>query len=268
MKWYVFFMVSICALAVYGQNTLPVSAMSQGMLTYASKGSVGLFSNQAGLHDVRGLSIEASALQRYFTDGVTELHAGVATRLGEHNGGGVYLRRFGDDVFSEQTIGIAMGRKLFDGFALGVGIETYQLSIENYGSDQAFNAQLGFQAQLSKRVRVGSHFFLPLGEAAQWTNSNQSVFNFDIAVAADERIEIKAGARKVNDVNLGLKAGLSWRPTDAIVIHTGVLSHPAHYSFGGGLQILQSLDVIAMGMYQPDLGWSSGVQLIYQQKRN
>lgn len=266
MKWLALLLCLFVG-SLSAQNTLPVESMSQATLTYATAGHQALFSNQAGLHDVRGLSVQASALQRYFTDGIMELHAGAAMKLGEYTGGGVYFRRFGDDIFSEQTIGLAIGRKLFDGFALGIGLETYQLAIENYGNDQAFNTQIGFQADISKRIKIGSHFFLPLGEAAQWSNSNQSVFNFDVSVLADDQIEIKAGVRKVNDVNLGIKAGLSWRPTDFIVIHTGVLSHPAQYSFGGGLRVASNIDIVAMGMYQPNLGWSSGVQLNYLSKR-
>lgn len=246
-----------------GQNIQPTRVMSQAYTTYTQDGIAGLYSNQAGLHRLSGTSVEASAMQRYFSEGVLELHLGAAIPLSEYTGAGIYVKRFGDDIFSEQSVGLAMGRKLFENFSMGIGLEVYQLNIENYGNELQFNTQLGFQAELSKTVTLGTHIFIPLEKQEVLTYSNQAIFNFDLAVQADKHLQLKGGVRKLTDQDLGIKAGLSYLPLEKLIIHVGVLTHPSHYSFGIGLDIFKHIELLASGIYQPDLGWSSGINLAY-----
>ncbi len=248
---------------VTGQHIQPAHVVSQAYTTYTNHGIDGLFSNQAGLHSMTGLSAEVSALQRYFSEGVLELHVGVAAPLGTYTGGGLYVRRFGDDVFSETSLGLAIGRKLFQAFSLGIALEAYQLSIENYGSDWQFNSQIGFQADVGKQVAIGSHLYLPLQSPENLSFSNQAVFNIDVAVQAEKHLKLKAGARKINDENLGLKFSVMYEPMNILEIHAGFLSYPSHYTFGAGITIFDDVQFFAAGLYQSDLGWSSGINLRY-----
>ena len=268
MKMY-FYTLFVTCLSFLGQaqNIQPARVMSQAYTTYADQGIAGLFSNQAGLHDLAGVSIEASALQRYFSQGVLELHLGAAIPLSDYTGAGVYVKRFGDDIFSEQSVGLAMGRQLFESFSMGIGLEVYQLNIENYGNELQFNTQIGFQADITKAVTIGTHIFLPLEKQDILSYSNQSIFNFDIAVQADEHLNIKGGVRKINEQDLGFKAALSYRPIDKFIIHTGVLTYPAHYTIGAGLELFKNLEFLATGIYQNNLGWSSGINLSYVPKK-
>jgi hypothetical protein len=249
------------------QNIQPAKVVSQGFATYADRGVVGLFSNQAGLHAVQKTAVSASVIQRYFNEGVLELHLGGAFSLGQYTGGGIYVRRFGDDVFSEQTAGLAIGRRLFENFALGIALETYQLSIENYGNEVQFNSQLGFQADISKTVHIASHLFLPLQQEELLTYSNQAIINIDVAVEAEEHITLKGGLRKITDQDFGVKAAINYRPADKIEIHVGILSYPAHYTFGAGMDIFKDFQALVMGFYQQDLGWSSGINLSYAPRK-
>lgn len=251
----------------FGQNIQTVRTMSQSYTTYAETDISALTSNQAGLHDLQGLSVEASALQRYFSEGVLELNLGVALPLGEYTGGGIFVRRFGDDIFSEQSFGLAIGRKLFESFSMGIALETYQISIENYGSNLQFNTQIGFQAEISKAIRIGTHIFLPLSEVENLSYSNQSVFNFDVEVQAEKHLKVKAGFRKLNDHDIGIKASLTYEPLDKLEIHTGVLTFPTQYSFGAGIELFQGIQFLGAGLYQPDLGWSSGINIRYVPKK-
>ncbi len=251
----------------WSQNIQPARVLSQAYSTYADQGLDGLFSNQAGLHTIDRTSIAASALQRYFSEGLLELHLGAAFSLGEYTGGGLYLRRFGDDIFSEQTAGLAVGRQLFEHFALGIALEVYQLNIENYGNEIQFNSQIGFQADISKVVRISSHLFLPLQQEDVLTYSNQAVINLDVAVQAENHIVIKGGLRKVTDHDFGIKAALIYNPVDKVEINAGVLTSPTHYTFGIGLEIFDDVQIMATGFYQPDLGWSSGLNLRYAPKK-
>ena len=255
------------ALVHNAQNIQPATVMSQAYATYADRGLTGLFSNQAGLHTIKKASFSGSAVQRYFSEGILELHLGGAFALGEHTGGGVYLRRFGDDIYAEQTAGLAVGRRLFENFSLGVALEVYQLSIENYGNDVQFNSQIGFQADVSKNVRISSHIFLPLQQEEILTYSNQAIINFDISVEAEKHITLKGGLRKITDQDFGIKAAINYRPGDKFVINAGVLSYPAYYTFGAGLDIFKDFQAMVIGFYQQDLGWSSGINLSYAPKR-
>jgi len=241
--------------------------VSQAYAAYADKGIAGLFSNQAGLHAISGVSIEASALQRYFSEGILEMNVGAALPLGTYTAGGIFVRRFGDDIFSEQSFGLALSRQLFESISLGIALEAYQISIENYGNNWQFNTQIGFQADLTKSIRIGTHLFLPLEEPDQLSFSNQALLNIDVSVVAEKHLTVKAGVRKLNDEDLGVKVALIYEPVEKFEIQTGVLTFPSQYSFGAGVDIFNNMQLFATGLFQSDLGWSSGLSLRYVPKQ-
>ena len=263
MKRFVVFVFTAVTLALQAQNIQPARVLSQAYNSYTEQGLDGLFSNQAGLHTVTRTSVSASAVQRYFSEGISELHLGGAFSLGQYTGGGVYLRRFGDDIFSEQSAGIGIGRRLFENFALGIALEVYQLNIENYANEFQFNSQIGLQTDISKTVRISTHIFLPLQEEEKLTYSNQAIINFDISVQADKHLVLKGGVRKITDQDFGAKAAINYFPGKKIEIHAGALTFPAHYTFGAGIEFIENIQVMATGLYQPELGWSSGINLKY-----
>ena len=261
--WFFLLFLINLSLPLRGQYIQPARVMSQAYNSYTEQGLDGLFSNQAGLHTINQPAVSASAVQRYFSEGVTELHLGGAFSLGEYTGGGVYLRRFGDDIFSEQSAGFGIGRRLFENFALGIALEVYQLNIENYANEFQFNSQLGFQATISKSLRISSHLFLPLQSEEQLTYSNQAAFNFDVSVQADKHLVIKGGIRKITDQDFGAKVAINYYPGERFEIHAGALTFPAMYTFGAGIELIEHIQVMLTGFYQPELGWSSGLNLRY-----
>lgn len=264
MKPYCLIFLILAPLSVINaQNILPARVVSQAAAVYADRGPDALFTNQAGLGYNDELSVNASAIQRYFSEGILELHLGTAFSIDDYMGAGVYARRFGDDIYSETSAGLAVGRQLFDNFSLGIGLEVYQLRIENYGNQVQFNSQVGFQADITKNVRLGSHLFLPLHEEEELSWSNQAVINLDLAVDIDDHLILKSGIRKITDLDIGVKVALNYTPIDVLEINIGMLTLPVQYTGGCGIRLFEDIQAFIMGQYQQDLGWSSGLNLCY-----
>lgn len=250
---------------IEAQQILPAESLAKAYTGYTDKGRAGLFNNQAALSYLDGWSAEVSAIRRYFSDGLNEFHVGVAFSPGRHTGAGIYVKRFGDDVYSEQSLGIAMGRRLTEFLSLGVALEGYQLNIAGYGETFQLNAQIGLMAEVTPSVMLSSHLYLPLEQVDQLSYANQTVFNLDVSVEADKHINLKGGIRKLLDQDIGFKFALDYRPVPRFSLHAGVLTNPSMLTFGAGLEIIEQFTIMPTGAYQTHLGWISGINLIYAQ---
>ncbi|WP_051017657.1 hypothetical protein [Pontibacter sp. BAB1700] len=60
---------------------------------------------------------------------------------------GVSMSRFGDELFSQQHVGIGIGHKLGQ-FSLGGKIDLWQVTVEGYGSRKAVALSVGGQAEI------------------------------------------------------------------------------------------------------------------------
>ena len=246
------------------QNLVPVIFLGMSECGYNETGVRSLMSNPAGLCELSGLSSLLSSNQRYFSDGILELMISTGIPIGKYTGGEVHFKRYGDEIFAEQSIGISIGKRLFDRLALGIGMDYYQLSIEGYGSSSGLNVQLGVQARISKEMDVSSFLFLPLQKEEEISSSNIAVMHLDIRVRAAQYVNLHAGIKKDSDHKPGIKFGLEYMPVEKLSLQTGIITTPVHYCFGAGFELFHKFNIHVSSVLQPDLGWSAGLGIIFE----
>ncbi len=152
---------------------------------------------------------------------------------------GLSVSRFGDNVYSEQRIGLGYGHQIKN-VSLGAKVNYVQVSIQDLGSKGTLVFEFGGVAQLSKEVMFGANIY----------NFNQGVFN--TALGEEEKLPVimKAGisyrplkvlminaeTEKSIDLPAMLKVGLEYEIVPKIYVRTGIQTQPTTNYFGIGFQ--------------------------------
>ncbi len=128
---------------------------------------------------------------------------------------GLSLSRFGDELYSQQHVGLGVSHKLGQ-FSLGAKAEVWQVSVEGYGSRKAVTLSVGGQAEVIPDIYFGAYAY----------NLNQA----KLAAFEDERLPTV------------MKAGLSYRPYQKLLLAIETEKHidfPADFKAGLEYQLLQ-----------------------------
>ncbi|UOQ67150.1 hypothetical protein [Hymenobacter volaticus] len=197
----ILFLLSITA---YGQGSGPgirgarAAGLANASVTLSDVWAVG--NNAAGLGQLNKPVVGVYAENRYLLSALNTVAVAAAMPLGAvenekaRNGVvGVEVQRFGGKLYSEQRVGAGYGYR--GGLvSIGARVDMLQLSIEGLGSKQAVAVSLGGQAELvPKRLVFGAYLY----------NLNQA----KLAEYQQERVPTL------------LKAGLSYRPTDKVLLN-------------------------------------------------
>jgi hypothetical protein len=104
---------------------------------------------------------------------------------------GLSMSRFGDELFSQQHIGLGIGHKLGQ-FSIGAKADVWQVAAEGYGSRKAVALSVGGQAEIVPGLYFGANAY----------NVNQA----KLAAFDDERLPTI------------MKAGLGYRPYQKLLL--------------------------------------------------
>ena len=194
----------LLSITTYGQGNGPgtrgarAAGLANASVTLSDVWAVG--NNVAGLGQLSKPTVGVYAENRYLLSALNTVAVAAAMPLGAvenekaKNGVvGVEVQRFGGKLYSEQRVGAGYGYR--SGLvSIGARVDMLQLSIEGLGSKQAVAVSLGGQAELvPKRLVFGAY-----------------LYNLNQAKLADYQQE------RVPTV---LKAGLSYRPTDKVLVN-------------------------------------------------
>lgn len=174
-----------------------------------------LHNNVAGIGSLQQAQLGVYAENRF---GMRELNtvallaAFPTTKYGAY---GVSFSRFGDELYSQQHLGIGVGHKLGQ-FSLGAKLDVWQIAVEGYGSQKAAALSVGGQAEIIPDLYFG----------ACASNVNQA----KLAAFEDERLPTT------------MKAGLSYRPYRKLLVAAETeknIDHDASFKAGIEYQALE-----------------------------
>lgn len=200
------------------------AALGNASATLSDVWAVG--NNIAGLGQVSQTSVGFYAENRYLSSAFNTVALVAAIPLGpittkkppSRGVMGFEAQRFGNNLYAEQRLGIGYG---YRGGQISVGgrVDVLQVSIQGLGSRRVVAASLGGQAELiPNRLVFGGYLY----------NLNQA----RLAAYEDERVPTV------------LKAGLSYRPTDKLMLNVEAekdVEQDADFKAGIEYQLLEAL---------------------------
>jgi len=256
----------ICSFTAYSQFNFGASNASSAAVGNAATTHQTVFSaidNQAGLADLQSLSVGITTKNSYLIEGLYSLSAavGLPTKSGTF-GAGLQYRGF--EGYTELKANLAYGKKLLENLSIGASINTYQLSIANYGNTTVVNAQIGLQATLGKGFLLGVSINNPIKTSL--TEDGQSVLPTIISAGLRYQASKKAtvfveGEKNLTDAAI-FKAGLQYEIATNFELMVGATSGVDAFTAGIGWQIAP-LQIVFAGNYHTILGFSPTLSLSF-----
>ena len=145
--------------------------------------------------------------------------------------GGVGFYRFGNQLYSEQKMNIALGHRI-QMISLGAGLNLIQHHIEGLGSWNYWALEFGGVAQLTDNFFIGTHIFnikvdplLPI------------IMKMGISYRPIKSLMINLESEKSLQASARIRSGIEYQIIHPVILRTGFATNPFSHSFGMGLRI-------------------------------
>ncbi|MDE0472402.1 MAG: hypothetical protein OXH57_10715 [Ekhidna sp.] len=208
------------------------SAMGGASLTLADEYS--LFNNIGALGRLDHHSIFAGYQNRY---GVTEFQTIAGGAVYRHRLGnvGVGYYKFGDDLFSEQRIHLAIGNQL-QMVSLGIGVDVIQYTIESIGTKRAMVIEFGGLAEVTPQLFFGAHI-LNITQTeldSELEEPLPTVMKAGFSYRPSDELILGVEVERDLDFDEIIKAGVEYMIIKDVFLRTGISTRPLIAAFGIG----------------------------------
>jgi hypothetical protein len=178
---------------------------------------------------------------------------------------GISFRYFGFSLYSEMNAGIAYGMRLTKRFSTGIQVDYRRLHIaDGFKDNSVFSCEIGLQYRATDHLWIGLHVAnpVPVKLSAVTNERLPALMRFGVSWRITAGLQSDLEVEKDLVHKPVLKAGLEYRPAKKLVIRIGLLTNPATFTFGAGLD-LGNLQFDIASSYHFVLGYSPQASLTY-----
>lgn len=233
----IFFLLWLVCVAGFSQNgKYPMGARQSAMggASVALTDQWALFNNVGALGWLTEDYVFSSYQNRFGLSELSVVGAGYVQRFNKTTAGvGAY--KFGDDLFSEQRLHVAVAHQL-DMVSLGVSVDYLQYNISTVGTRGVMVVEFGGLANITKQLSVGAHVFnVNQARLVEGTEERvPTVMKAGIAYRPIDDLTINLETEKDLDFTEVFKAGLEYRIVEKVYLRTGFRTAPFNGAFGVG----------------------------------
>jgi len=244
-----------CLGQLYYNPTSGAKSNAMGGANVTNEGIDAIFNNPAGLAGIEKLSFIASSEMRFLQNDVVAFGAGVTIPTKGFGNFGLSVSNLGLAEYKEQKIGLSYARPLSDKLDLGAQIDLLNTSIENFGSKTLFTFELGVQADLGSKFKIGAHLFSP-AKISLLEEDND--INTSLSIGAEynpsKKISIILHIQKWLQNPMSAKLGVDYKLIDNVSIRFGFSTNPDTYGIGIAYGINDSFSIDGGYNIHPILG--------------
>lgn len=251
--------------AIHDPTTIGARSISMGNISVVGTDFHSLYHNQAAMAYYGKSSVGLDYDQGFFADknlSTKSVGAIINTGIGSL---GVQMKYFGFQLYNEQKVGLAYGRKLGKYLAIGVQLDYFRTYIgQDYGNAQALSFEIGFYSKLSEKLELGAHILNPIGMTIgnEFKESLPIGFKFGLLYHIDENLLIACEVEKTLTEKAIYKFGLEYLISNYFSVRTGLSTQPTLFSFGMGLN-LQKWHLDVGTAYHQNLGFTPRISLYF-----
>ncbi len=260
-----YFLVLFPPACLAGGEPFPIGARSWGLgnasVTLTDKWSV--FNNVGGLSGVKQRSVMSSFSSYYNVPGLQVLALGAVYPL-RHLHVGLSIQRFGDELYNEHLVGVALGHRIGN-VSLGAKINYVQIAVRDLGSRSTVTLELGGVVQLLPELSFGVHLYNPTqARLADYQDERvPTTMKAGLSYRPSKTLLLTAEVEKDVDFPAAFKVGVEYEIVKKLYLRTGISSKPLVNHFGVGW-LVKNLTVDYALSTHPQLGFSHHLSLAYQ----
>jgi hypothetical protein len=239
-------------------------AAALGYTSVSQSDEWSVFNNQAGLAWCKQFSAGIYFENRYLLKELS-LKALAVTLPAGRGAFGVSFRHFGFTLYSEMNTGIAYGMRLTKHFSAGIQVDYLRLHVaDGFKDNSVFTCEIGIQYRASDHLWLGIHASNPVPVKLSSLTQERlpTLMRFGLSWRIAEGLFSDVEVEKDLVHKPALKAGLEYRPAKSLFIRMGLLTNPATFTFGFGLEF-GNLRFDLASSYHLILGYSPQASLSY-----
>lgn len=256
----------LLSLQAYPQNGAFTSANARNLALGGSgvalSGLSSLGNNPAGLAELLFWGATVQAEERFLLSELRLLSAGAAIPTASGTIG-LVVHQFGFELYREQKVGLAYGRRLFDALYLGAQLNWLQTRIPAYGQRSLISFDIGLLAPVSRQLSFGFYLVNPIRQEITDGEFLATVLRFGLAYHPAPGLLLLAEVEKDIRQPVRVHTGLEYQITDPLYLRLGVATEPVSVSFGLGLMLSGALAVDVASSWHPTLGVTPAVGVRY-----
>lgn len=193
-----------------------------------------LFNNIGGLGRVENHTAFAGYQNRYKISEFQVIGGGGVFHH-EIGNAGVGYYKFGDDIFSQQKLHLAIGNTM-QMVSLGLGVDVIQYDIQSVGTQRALAIQFGGVAEITPQFLFGAHIF-NLNQATLVSETGErlpTVMKGGLSYRPTDELMLNVEVEKDLDFDEVFKGGIEYRIIENVFLRTGISTQPFIGAFGLG----------------------------------
>ena len=219
-----------------------------------------LYNNVAGLGSLDHSAALIGYQNRFNLSALQVVGAGYTHHTSLVNAG-VSFYRFGDDLFSQQKITLAVANTI-DRISLGAAVSMLQNSVEGLGNSNAFVVEFGAIARITKQLKFGAHAYNINQAEVVDGETLPTVLRGGITYTPISSLSVTVEVQKDLDFEEIFKAGIEYEIIKNVWVRTGISTEPFKAAFGAGI-LWKSFLVDYSFNDQTDLGDIHEISLAY-----
>ena len=154
---------------------------------------------------------------------------------------GISLSRFGDALYSQQSVGLGAAHKLGQ-FSLGGKVDIWQVAVAGYGSRKAITLSVGGQGEIIPKLRFGAYAY-NINQAKLTAFEDErlaTVMQAGLSYNPYPRLLLAVETEKTIDHGATLKAGAEYLLLqEKLALRTGFSTFTNSATFGVGFRARQ-----------------------------
>ena len=168
---------------------------------------------------------------------------------------GISGSRYGFDLYREFSVGISFARKI-DGVGIGISLNYYSVSIQNYGSAGTIGFDVGVHVPiipgLSSGITIKNMNAPTIGISKEKLPQK---FSMGVAYTPAQSISVAVDYQKETGFDASPRLGFEYRVIESVALRGGMSDEPSQSSCGIGFRYSTMELDYALSRHQ-DLGWS------------
>ncbi|WP_347158021.1 hypothetical protein [Pontibacter chitinilyticus] len=200
-----------------------------------------LHNNVAGMAGLQQVSAGAFVESRFGVRAFTTVALLAVLPTAKYGAYGLSFSRFGDAVYSRQSVGIGVAHTLGQ-VSLGAKAEVWQVAVKGYGSCKTVALSVGVQAQVVPGVFFGAYAYnLNQAKLADFEDERlPTVMKAGLAYQPYKKLLLAIETEKNIDYAANFKAGLEYRLLqEKLALRTGFSTLTNQATFGLGFRARQ-----------------------------
>ncbi len=180
-------------------------------------------------------------------------------------GYGMKLTHYGNNAYSEQSIGLSVAHAFNEKLAIGCGADYQSIAIAGYGHRGVVMAEISLSAKVSEQLLMACRVYNPTrAKFSDYSDERlATIWQMGLQYKVNAQVKTVVEVEKSNAFAANIKGGVDYTPAKDVHLRMGFSTLQPQFTFGFGFKYKQCQFEAASAIHQT-LGVSSNLSVLFE----